>query len=72
MTGKVTLKQVEDEARAVFGARFKSLTDTLYPCQLSMRLTHGQTITFESRSRMAARRLAIQTLRAMCYCEVAP
>jgi hypothetical protein len=65
MSGKVTLKQVESEARAVFGERFKMLTDTLYPCSLHVRLTHGQTLSFEARSRMAARRMALDTLRVM-------
>jgi hypothetical protein len=61
MTGKVTLRQVREEAKRVFGDELAEFFD--WQAEIVLRLEGGRRLAFEGRSKQAARRFALETLQ---------
>lgn len=65
---KITLNEIRAEAAHVFGRRFKDVYDQAGPYkhgEVCIKLTESACVVFVGRSRMAARREAINALRLM-------
>ncbi len=69
MTGKVTLALIRVEARRVYGSAVTELIErepgSAFPAELVVCLGAYQIITYAHKSKMAARRFALETLRAL-------